>query len=164
MLRTSSKPPLHSITLTHHLFQSFRFSCEHFYICCSERTALHLCAEKGDVETSRLLVTSKANVDAKDRRYDRARGVCVHMCVRERESLCVFRRAGYYSVTTRIHVHFCLSLQTDFFCSQRSPLHLSSDQNHIDICRLLLMAKSDVNARDAEYVVIYLVFIPKTKF
>jgi ankyrin repeat protein len=37
-----------------------------------------------------------------------------------------------------------------FFSEQRTPLHWSADQHHLEICRLLLQSNADVEAKDDE--------------
>jgi hypothetical protein len=59
-----------------------------------------------------------------------------------------------YDMNYRIHVHV-LHLQSiaEFHVyRQRTPLHFSSKNGHVDVSSLLISSKADVDPRDNEYV------------
>jgi hypothetical protein len=43
-------------------------------------------------------------------------------------------------------VYLCLVL-----CSNRTPLHLSAESGHVEMCRLLVSLKADINATNLRY-------------
>ena len=92
---------------------------------CSQKTPLYWSSCRGHIETSRLLIKSNADINARNiecRPY------------------------------IQLHILFSKSNITDreiIFCSHyRTPLHVSSCCDHVEICKLLIACKADVAAKN----------------
>jgi ankyrin repeat protein len=83
------------------------------------------CAQNGHVDVCRLLLEARAEVDA-------------------RNSRCGTPSPQMSFVQVHSLVSFCIS--------QSSPLILSAIQGHLDICRLLIEARANIDAKDSECV------------
>jgi hypothetical protein len=89
------------------------------YCSISEQNPLHWSALGGHVEACKLLLSEKADVHARDKKY--------HPCPCMR-----FWNALLISCSIR----------------EYTPLHCSAFKGHVEACKLLLSEKADVHARD----------------
>ncbi len=86
---------------------------------------------KGHVKVCRCLVASKADVNAKNIKYDSHPYTRLRIC--------------------RRYLGFVLSVLILVFFSGWTPLHWSSYEGRIEVCQFLFESKADVNAKNVEY-------------
>jgi hypothetical protein len=108
-------------------FDSFEFLSTHGLLFNSDNTPLIWAAVRANVELCQLLISSKADVEAKD---DRS-----------------LRRPFVAALRDIVLV----STQFYFDFSQRTALFWSVRNGQIDLCELLLTAGADIDAKNSRY-------------
>jgi len=121
------------------------------HVPCSQETPLHNAAATGHLEICKVLVQVKADVAAKDHRYDPLPSV------EELFVSCIFGRF-FVSVFSNRRVpplpppaaQSCEHPPPPPHvpCSQGTPLHKAAEEGHLEICKFLVQVKADVAAKD----------------
>ncbi len=89
---------------------------------------LHVAAVKGFADVCKVLLDAKADVDAQAARHD--------VCIRLFENVLLI---------------FCRISCVPWGTGLQTPLHCSASNGHLDVCKVLLDAKANVNATDTEF-------------